>query len=126
MITNLQLKSKTIQAISKFVKESNNIDNFNIFIGWANDFRDGSTPANNANVTTASIPEQLVLDIYNYLLTLSYGLIYSNDITDFKNSIQSKRNGDPSFDAKCTTLENIFLSNQATIKSGGKSLLTGI
>lgn len=125
MVTNLQMRAKTIQVLAKFMKDSTTNSHFNVFIAWVDEFRDGNAPNENANVTTASLPETAVAAMYDYLLRQPQGLSESEDLDDFQTSIQSHRNTNPTLDELCTALETSYSSGYTFIKDEGRTLLLG-
>lgn len=106
LITNLQLKGGTVKILSAIIYGNPDTSLGNTFHKWREDYIDGSTPNDNANVTISTTKTENVVTMYELLLNLPGGyLATTNYLNDFKTSIQSKRNGNPVLDAACTKLE---------------------
>lgn len=123
-ISSLQLKGGTIKVIAAMVTDSKDTAIFNSFSKWSADYKDGSPPNDNANVTISFCKTTVVAFFYSLLLQLPGGYITTSDyITDFKTSINSKRQQNSFLDRLCTELESGYITRFNNLKTTGNNLL---
>lgn len=123
VITNLQLRARTIKLIATLAKESQDTSFVKTFLAWNVEFKTNN-PVDNANVTIASARTVDVANMYNYLLSLPTGLNEIEDfIGDFKTSIASFRATNSLLDGLCDILESNFTLQFNMLKSTGNNFL---
>lgn len=121
-VTNWQLQAGTWRTIAEDFKSNSQFSDFIGFIKIFNSFK-ATNHADNANVTLDSIPTEMVALLYERVL---FDVAYGDILSNFQNSLTSKRATNTLLDGLCTALEARLAAIRASKKSGGNKLLTGL
>ncbi len=123
VVTNLQLRARTIKLLAATSLRSEDTTLVKTFLAWNVEFKTNN-PNDNANVTIASARTIDVARMYEVLLTLPAGITEVEDfLGDFKTSIQSKRATNNYLDRICLGLEFNYSTMLTRMKSEGQALL---
>ena len=120
-VTNFNMKAGTIRLVGGQALISGDTSLTRVFFKWKEAW---SSPVDNANVQIDSIRTDLVVWIYQRLLSLPAGYIPAqNFITTFQASISSHRATNSYLDDLCTALETEYSNIVAIIKSKTDAIL---
>ncbi len=101
IITNLQLKAKTVRGVEVISRVFIDDKSFNAYLKWYNYFK-ANNPNDNANVTIDTIPTLMLSEIYGRVL---FDVRYGEIVDDLQQSTTSKRTTNSYLDSLMTTHE---------------------
>lgn len=120
-VTNWQLQAGTWRTIAEDFKSNSQFSDFVAFIKIFNSFR-ATNHADAANVTLDSIPTVMVAILYEKVL---FDVAYGDILSNFQNSLTSKRATNTLLDGLCNALEARLVTMRSGKKAAGNKLLTG-
>lgn len=124
-VVNLNLKGSTVKLLVKYIYGNQDTSISNAFYKLREDYIDGTTPNDNANVQISSIQISTIVKLYDLVLNIPAWVIKENDVVqDFKTSITAARAGNATLNTLCDQLEAAYVTRYAELLAEGLKILT--
>jgi hypothetical protein len=122
IVTNLNIKSSVIKTVMAKLELGTDVKHLNTFLKYVPDYRDGSIPADNANVNIDTVYTEVLVLMYERLRN---DVFTQTAFSDFAADIISKRNTNALLDAGCDAVDAAFIAQVAILPAVGLKRLVG-